>query len=430
MGLKIPSASTTGIITFVLGELNELTPEEEPELKNEILSFKKDDSGFGTQLYSCVWSTSLCLLGLLSLKDISRQDIEESIRYLCRNQSESGGWSFSGREEDRIIYTSSSVSALLRYLKRFNDQSVRHNLERAYDYARGFTAKNNIEKVMKEWLLRVIEESGIASSRKHGNETEINFAEIIENEFRKYIILETSIYPFSMVHYTPVTYLFTRKFLQPTHPFNLYLIKYLIKNQVDGRFWSHVISHKKNIPYSFCTAHSILTLFFWARDILEKKVEFRRFPSFSSLRSQIEAINYRVPRLFVSYSENDKAKAERIVKALERKGYPVWFADHQIGTGDSIVGKIEEGLEKSDYQLVLLSKSSVKSKWVKEELNFGMTKEIEDGKTFVLPILLEDCKRPPVLYHKKYADFRKSFDEGINEIVRILEVAEKDREVR
>lgn len=425
VGLNVPSAATTGIITFILGELNELTIKEEEMLKNEILSFRKEDSGFGSQRYSCIWSTSLCVLGLLSLRVISQQEIEESIEYLCRKQSRTGGWSFSGleKEEDRIIYVSSSVSALIRYRKKFNDESMRHHLERAEKYTMAFNTKNNIDKIIREWLLRVFEGSGITSKRKRKYKTKIDFAEIIESEFRNYIIYEHSIYPFSMEHYTPVTYLYTRKFLRPTHPFNQYLIKYLIENQVDGRYWSHITSREKDIPYSFCTAHSIFTLYTWAHDMLKSGIEFQNLPSLRNLRNQIR----RLPHLFISYSKNDKIIAGRIKKALEQEGYPVWFAECNLEVGDPIVDEINKGLDKSDYLLVILSRSSVKSKWVRKELNFGVMKEIEEGKTFVLPILLEDCKRPPIIFQKKYADFRTSFDDGISEILKILEATENDR---
>ncbi|MCD6260752.1 MAG: TIR domain-containing protein [Thaumarchaeota archaeon] len=426
VGLKVPSATTTGLITYILGELGELETDDELTLKKEILSFRKnreafDDSAFGSQLYSSVWATSQCLLGLLSLKTISHQEVEKSIKWLCKVQSEGGGWSFSGMEEDKIIYAPYSVLALIRYYKRFADESILYNLKRAYNYSMTFKPENNIDKIIKEWLLRVIEEAGIISGKRQNDKIKINFAEIIESEFASYIIYEHSIYPFSMQYYTPASYLFTRKFLHPTHPFNLYLVKYLIINQVNGRYWSHITSQEKNIAYSFCTAFSIFSLYLWAHDILKNRIRFKKFPSIKQLSHQVNRVSYKLPKIFISYSKVDKTMAERIANTLKQKGYVVWFDEWKIKVGDSIIDKINKGIVESDFLLVLLSKNSIKSKWVKEELNAAKMKEIAKRKVFILPVLLEDCEIPSLISDKRYADFRTSFSKGITEIMKTLE---------
>jgi hypothetical protein len=430
VGLNIPSATTTGLITYILGELNELTTEEELVLKEEILSFKKnrvafDDSAFGSQLYNCVWATSQCLCGLLSLRVVLQREVAESIKWLRNIQSEGGGWSFSGVEEDKIIYVPYSVLALMHYYRRFSDEDALDCLRKAYNYARTFKPENNIDRIIKEWLLRGIEETGIVNAKRQGNEIRINFAEIIESEFANYIVYEHSIYPFSMQYYTPASYLFTRKFLQPVHPFNLYLIKYLIANQLDGRYWSHITSHDRTTPYSFCTALSIFTLYLWARDMLESKISFRNFPSLKALHRRIRRASYKSPKIFISYSSTNRDIARRIANALNKKDYVIWFDEWEIKVGDSIIDKINKGIVESDFLLILLSKGSMKSKWVSEELNAAKMKEITKRKTFILPLLVENCEVPPLISDKRYADFRTSFRSGINEITKVVEEIKK-----
>ena len=113
--------------------------------------------------------------------------------------------------------------------------------------------------------------------------------------------------------------------------------------------------------------------------------------------------------------------AERIANTLKQKGYVVWFDEWKIKVGDSIIDKINKGIVESDFLLVLLSKNSIKSKWVKEELNAAKMKEIAKRKVFILPVLLEDCEIPSLISDKRYADFRTSFSKGITEIMKTLE---------
>jgi len=47
----------------------------------------------------------------------------------------------------------------------------------------------------------------------------------------------------------------------------------------------------------------------------------------------------------------------------------------------------------------------------------GLMRELEEKSTIVLPALLEKCEIPTFLKEKRYADFTKSFDTGLKDIV-------------
>jgi hypothetical protein len=61
----------------------------------------------------------------------------------------------------------------------------------------------------------------------------------------------------------------------------------------------------------------------------------------------------------------------------------------------------------------------VTSKWVQEELNAALMTQVAKGGTFILPLLLEDCTLPPLLAHRKHADFRSDFTSGLTELLSI-----------
>ncbi len=70
--------------------------------------------------------------------------------------------------------------------------------------------------------------------------------------------------------------------------------------------------------------------------------------------------------VFLSYARPDAAAAGRIAKALERAGLTVWW-DRHIKGGAEFSRDIEEQLDAARHVLVLWSKDSVSSRWVRDE---------------------------------------------------------------
>lgn len=61
---------------------------------------------------------------------------------------------------------------------------------------------------------------------------------------------------------------------------------------------------------------------------------------------------------------------------------------------------IEEGLEASDFLIIILSKNSVNSSWVRKELNAFLCDEISSENVKVLLALIDDCCIPIFLIQK------------------------------
>ncbi|MFB6185331.1 MAG: toll/interleukin-1 receptor domain-containing protein, partial [Halobacteriaceae archaeon] len=123
------------------------------------------------------------------------------------------------------------------------------------------------------------------------------------------------------------------------------------------------------------------------------------------------------PKIFISYSHEDADEAEEIKSRIENRGLGTWFDVEDIEVGESIAQKIAEGISRADLFVVLLSKSSVRSGWVEDELNQAKTKENIEGDVFILPLLLEDCEIPRIIGHKKYADGTESYEEAVSDVM-------------
>jgi hypothetical protein len=119
--------------------------------------------------------------------------------------------------------------------------------------------------------------------------------------------------------------------------------------------------------------------------------------------------------VFISHSHQDKVFVDRLASQLVLHRTYVWLDRWEIKVGDSLLGKVQEGIKSASALLIVLSKASVASEWCKKELNAGLMCELEEKRVVVLPIFLEDCEMPVFLKDKKYADFRSDFDAGLRE---------------
>ena len=118
--------------------------------------------------------------------------------------------------------------------------------------------------------------------------------------------------------------------------------------------------------------------------------------------SQADSIK---PGVFLSHTARDKPFVRRLATDLVVAGARVWIDEAEIGIGDSLISKISEGIDNTDYLAVILSTASVGSEWVQRELDVALNQEIQGRRVKVLPLLLENCPLPAFLLGKKYADF-------------------------
>jgi hypothetical protein len=97
--------------------------------------------------------------------------------------------------------------------------------------------------------------------------------------------------------------------------------------------------------------------------------------------------------VFISYASEDRAWAQRIAAALEQRGWAVWW-DRKIVAGDAFDETIERELDAAKCVVVLWSKHSAASEWVKNEAAAA----VEHGT--LVPALI-DAVRLPLEFRRK-----------------------------
>jgi len=93
---------------------------------------------------------------------------------------------------------------------------------------------------------------------------------------------------------------------------------------------------------------------------------------------------------FISYSHKDEEFAQRLHAALQNKGVRCWFASEKMKIGDKILDTIDSAIRGRDKLLIILSENSVKSDWVKIEVETALEEEGNRKQTVLFPIRIDD----------------------------------------
>lgn len=127
-------------------------------------------------------------------------------------------------------------------------------------------------------------------------------------------------------------------------------------------------------------------------------------------------------KIFLSHTSKDKPFVRKLAADLRNNGHTVWIDEAEINIGDSLIGKIREGLDSVDYVAVVLSKASIESEWVKKELEIASNKELKEKRVVVLPLIIENIDMPGFLEGKLYGDFsdEKEYNKTLQLLLRSL----------
>lgn len=112
--------------------------------------------------------------------------------------------------------------------------------------------------------------------------------------------------------------------------------------------------------------------------------------------------------IFLSHSSTDKQFVRTLARDISRHGGAAWVDEAEMQVGDSLVRKISEGIESTEFLGVVLSPASVGSEWVQREVEAALNNEINGRRVKVLPLLKRKCDIPAFLKGKIYADFSRS----------------------
>jgi hypothetical protein len=101
--------------------------------------------------------------------------------------------------------------------------------------------------------------------------------------------------------------------------------------------------------------------------------------------------------IFISYAREDRERARMVAKALQARGWSVWW-DRDVKAGQAFDQIIERELETAKSVVVLWSKDSIASDWVKGEAAAAVLRGV------LVPALIDNVKLPLEFSRRQTAD--------------------------
>jgi uncharacterized protein YjbI with pentapeptide repeats len=149
---------------------------------------------------------------------------------------------------------------------------------------------------------------------------------------------------------------------------------------------------------------------------------------------------------FLSHSSGDQQFCDRLYTRLVQETVTVWYAPEDMKGGDLIVSQVKKAVDVHDKVIVVLSKNSLQSAWVANEIKWAQRREHSSGDRALFPIslvsfdllrrweridpdtgidLAEEVRKYYVPDFSNWTD-NQQFDQGVNRLLRDLRVVTTD----
>jgi hypothetical protein len=123
-------------------------------------------------------------------------------------------------------------------------------------------------------------------------------------------------------------------------------------------------------------------------------------------------------RVFISYAHEDATTARSVARALGDEGFNVWLGEWHLEPGSDLQEGIRRAIQSSDAAVVLLSPAAVDSRWLQEEVELLLARELDRRGIDLVPVLIADCPVPRDLRDRGTVDLRDNPIETLAERLR------------
>ena len=191
-------------------------------------------------------------------------------------------------------------------------------------------------------------------------------------------------------------------------------IEDLIKREIDAREWFVFVNSENSRKSRWVTLEREYIAKTNSKKIITVDIDDEQ-----SVADAIHKISHNL-RVYISYSNRDRALAQRIRDGLQKRDYLVFFAPDDIPAGVEYASTIANAIVEASQDgcvVALITADSVKSEWVKRELVLA---DHQGGN--IIPILVGDVELDGVfqflLYNAPtYALSANPTDEEIGDMI-------------
>jgi SOS-response transcriptional repressor LexA len=136
-------------------------------------------------------------------------------------------------------------------------------------------------------------------------------------------------------------------------------------------------------------------------------------------------------KVFLCHSSEDKPKVRKLYRRLVSDGFDAWLDEEKLIPGHNWDYEIRKAMQETDVVIICLSNNAVnKAGYVQKEIRQAIDKANEqpEGKVYLIPLKLEDCKVPASINQYQWVDlFSRT---GYQQLRTTLEFCVDDRRLR
>lgn len=133
--------------------------------------------------------------------------------------------------------------------------------------------------------------------------------------------------------------------------------------------------------------------------------------------------------VFLSHNSGDKDLARDLGLHIQLCGAGVWFDEWRIRAGDSVPGRLNEGLSAFTEFVLIWSEHASRSDWVRAELETAISRGLErGGDARIIPIRLDEAPLPPLLTRLRWIDLRNAREINLREVAQEVLGVQQERD--
>ena len=128
--------------------------------------------------------------------------------------------------------------------------------------------------------------------------------------------------------------------------------------------------------------------------------------------------------IFLSYTHSDSDIVDPVASVIGQHfgRDKVFFDKWSISPGDSIIGKMNEGLAKCSYFFLFMTKESLEKAFVSLEWHSALSQVTQGSLSRLVPIRVFETQIPPILANLKYVDmYTEGIQATVNAIIQIID---------
>lgn len=140
-------------------------------------------------------------------------------------------------------------------------------------------------------------------------------------------------------------------------------------------------------------------------DIVENDIDFRASSTSDNINEELEKIEQRPHKIFLSYSRKDTEKADTLCSILDAMDIPYWIDREGVFSGSNFKELIVRAISSTDIVLFLSSENSNKSSNVAKEISIA-----DQYNKIIIPVRLDSsAMHPKIAYDLVGIDFLDLF---------------------